>query len=76
MRQVRFTPQACKDLKAFDDRISDQIKDALRHLAEHPLEGKPLKGQFKKDKVWSYWIWPYAEFFFAVSVPNGSMSFS
>ena len=59
MRQVRLTPQAIKDLEAFDEHTYDRIKDALRHLAEHPLEGKPLKGEFKKDKVCSYRVWPY-----------------
>jgi mRNA-degrading endonuclease RelE of RelBE toxin-antitoxin system len=28
-------------------------------LAEHPIDGKPLKGHFQKDKVWSYRVWPY-----------------
>jgi mRNA-degrading endonuclease RelE of RelBE toxin-antitoxin system len=28
-------------------------------LAEHPLDGKPLKGHFQKEKVWSYRVWPY-----------------
>ncbi|MEK7761312.1 MAG: type II toxin-antitoxin system RelE/ParE family toxin [Nitrospirota bacterium] len=59
MRQVRLTPQALKDLKDCDDPTRERVKEALRHLAEHPLDGKPLKGHFQKDKVWSYRIWPY-----------------
>lgn len=59
MRQVRLTPQAVKDLEAFDAGIREKIKEALRYLAENPLEGKPLKGKFQKDKVWSYRVWPY-----------------
>jgi mRNA-degrading endonuclease RelE of RelBE toxin-antitoxin system len=59
VRQVRLTPQALKDLKGCDDPTRERVKEALLHLAEHPLEGKSLKGQFQKDKVWSYRIWPY-----------------
>ena len=59
MRQVRLTPQATKDIRAFDEVTRKRIKEALRHLAEHPLDGKPLKGQFQKEKVWSYRVWPY-----------------
>jgi addiction module RelE/StbE family toxin len=59
VRQVRLTPQAIKDLKAFDQSTRERLKASLRHLAEHPLDGKPLKGQFQKDKVWSYRVWPY-----------------
>ena len=59
MRQVRFTPQALKDLEAFDPPTKDRIKEALRHLAQNPTDGKPLKGKFKKEKVWSYRVWPY-----------------
>lgn len=59
MRQVRLTPQAIKDLDAFDQPTKDRIKEALRHLAQHPTDGKPLKGKFQKDNVWSYRVWPY-----------------
>ena len=33
--------------------MGERVKAALRHLAEHPLDGKPLKGHFQKDQVWS-----------------------
>lgn len=59
MRQIRLTPQAVKDFKSFDELTRERIKQALRYLADNPLEGKPLKGQFQKDKVWSYRVWPY-----------------
>lgn len=59
MRQVRLTPQALKDLEAFDKVTKEKIKEALRHLARNPLDGKPLKGRFQKEKVWSYRVWPY-----------------
>ncbi|MBK8276046.1 MAG: type II toxin-antitoxin system RelE/ParE family toxin [Nitrospira sp.] len=59
MKQVRLTHQAIKDLDGFDHGIRERIKESLRHLAAHPDEGKPLKGQFQKDKVWSYRVWPY-----------------
>ncbi len=59
MRQIRLTPQAIKDSKAFDEATRERIKEALRHLAEHPLDGKLLKGEFQKEKVWSYRVWPY-----------------
>lgn len=59
MRQVRLTPQARKDLRVFDEATRNRVKEALRHLAEHPADGKPLKGQFQKEKVWSYRAWPY-----------------
>ncbi len=59
MRQVRLTPQALKDLEAFDPPTKDRIKEALRNLALNPQEGKPLKGKFRKEKVWSYRVWPY-----------------
>ncbi len=59
MRQVRLTPQALKDLEAFDSPIRERIKEALRHLTQYPLDGKPLKGRFQKEKVWSYRVWPY-----------------
>jgi mRNA-degrading endonuclease RelE of RelBE toxin-antitoxin system len=55
VKQVRLTHQAIKDLEAFDHGIRERI----RHLADHPSEGKPLKGRFQKDKVWSYRVWPY-----------------
>lgn len=59
MRQARLTSQAVKDLASFDAETRDKIKNAIRHLAEHPLVGKPLKGKFQKDKVRSYRVWPY-----------------
>jgi len=59
VRQVRLTSQAVKDLASFDDATREKIKDALRHLAQNPLDGKPLKGTFQKEKVWSYRVWPY-----------------
>ncbi len=59
MRQVRLTPQAVRDLERFEAGTRERIKEALRHLADHPLDGKPLKGRFQKDKVWSYRVWPY-----------------
>lgn len=59
MKKVRLTPQAQKDLKTFEPNTIKKIKEALRHLAHYPLEGKLLKGKYKKDKVRSYRIWPY-----------------
>jgi len=59
VRQVRLTPQALKDLEAFDTNTKEKIQEALRHLARNPLDGKPLKGRFQKEKVWSYRVWPY-----------------
>lgn len=59
MRQVRLTPQAVRDLEGFEAETRERIKEALRHLADHPLDGKPLKGRFQRDKVWSYRVWPY-----------------
>lgn len=59
MREVRLTPQALKDLEAFGADTKNKIKEALRHLAKNPLEGKQLKGRFQKSKVWSYRVWPY-----------------
>ena len=59
MRQVRLTPQALKDLEAFNTNTKEKIKEVLRHLARNPLDGKPLKGRFQKEKVWSYRVWPY-----------------
>ena len=70
MRQVRLTPQAIKDLKDCDSPTREQVKEALRHLAEHPFDGKPLKGHFQKDKVWSYQSGPIV-FSTAVPVPIG-----
>ncbi len=59
MKRIRLTHQAIKDLDAFDPGIRERIKESLRHLTNHPSEGKPLKGRFQKDKVWSYRVWPY-----------------
>jgi mRNA-degrading endonuclease RelE of RelBE toxin-antitoxin system len=59
VKQIRFTHQAVKDIEAFDSGIRERIKESLRYLADHPHEGKPLKGRFQKDKVWSYRVWPY-----------------
>ena len=59
MRQVRLTPQASKDLAAFDPATVERIREALRALASDPRQGKPLKGKFQKHKVWSYRVWPY-----------------
>ena len=59
MKKIRLTPQAQKDLKTFEPTTFTKIKAALRHLASHPLEGKLLKGKFKKEKVRSYRAWPY-----------------
>lgn len=59
MRQARLTPQAGKDLEAFDAATREKVKEAIRHLTQHPLDGKPLKGQFQQGKVWSYRVWPY-----------------
>ena len=56
MRQVSLTPQALKDLKDYDDPTQERVKKALHHLADHPLDGKPLKDHFKKEKVLE---WPY-----------------
>ena len=46
-------------MASFDAGTRDTIKDAICHLAEHPLDGKPLKEKFQKDTVWSYRVWPY-----------------
>ncbi len=59
MKHVRLTPQAQKDLKAFAPATITKIKEALRHLSFHPLEGKSLKGPYKKEKVRAYRVWPY-----------------
>lgn len=59
MKQIRLTHQTVKDLEAFDQGTRERIKESLRHLANHPPEGKPLQGPFQKDKVWSYRVWPY-----------------
>lgn len=59
MKQIRLTHQTVKDLEAFDQGTRERIKESLRHLANHPPEGKPLQGRFQKDKVWSYRVWPY-----------------
>ena len=59
MKKIRFTPQAQKDLETFDPSTLTKIKEALRHLSCHPLEGKSLKGKYKKDKVRSYRVWLY-----------------
>jgi len=59
VKQIRFTHQAVKDIEAFDSGICERIKESLRYLADHPREGKPLKGRFQKDKVWSYRVWLY-----------------
>lgn len=59
MKHIKLTHQAVKDLDAFDHAIRERIKESLRHLANHPSEGKPLKSRFQKDKVWSYRVWLY-----------------
>jgi mRNA-degrading endonuclease RelE of RelBE toxin-antitoxin system len=59
VRQVRLTPQAFKDLEAFEPATIERIKEALRTLASNPLEGTPLKGKSQKLKIWSYRVWPY-----------------
>jgi mRNA-degrading endonuclease RelE of RelBE toxin-antitoxin system len=59
VRQVRLTPQALKDIKDCDGPTRERVKEALRHLAEHPHDGKPLESHFQKNKVWSYQVWPY-----------------
>jgi len=59
VKHVRLTPQAVRDFEGFEAGTRERIKEALRHLADHPLDGKPLKGRFQKDKVWSYRVWPY-----------------
>ena len=38
MRRVRLTPQALKDERAFDEATRNRVKEAFRHLAEHPRE--------------------------------------
>ncbi len=62
MKQVRLTPQAIKDLEQFEAGTRERIKEALRHLAEDPLDGKPLKGRFQKEKVRSYRVWHISRF--------------
>ncbi|MEK9139813.1 MAG: type II toxin-antitoxin system RelE/ParE family toxin [Nitrospirota bacterium] len=59
MKQIRLTHQAVKDIEAFDSGIRERIKESLRYLADHPREGKPLKGRFQKEKVWSCRVRPY-----------------
>jgi mRNA-degrading endonuclease RelE of RelBE toxin-antitoxin system len=59
VRQLPLAPHALKDLKDCGDPILERVKEFLRHLAKHPLNVKPLKGHFQKDKVWSYRVWPH-----------------
>ena len=59
MRQIRLTAQAVKDLEVFEAATRKRIKEALLDLAKNPPAGKPLKGRFQKEKVWSYRVWPY-----------------
>ncbi|MFZ1802915.1 MAG: hypothetical protein WAU05_03220 [Nitrospira sp.] len=46
MKHISLTQQAIKDLEAFDSGICNRMKESLRYLADHPSEGKPLKGRF------------------------------
>ena len=62
MRSSEASPshsQVLKDPKDCDNPTRERVKEVLRHLAEHPLDGKPLKGHFQKEKLWSYRVWPY-----------------
>lgn len=44
---VKLSNRAEKTLVRLGTRYKDRLKEALRHLSEHPLSGKPLKGEFE-----------------------------
>jgi len=48
VRQARLIPQAIKDVASFDAGTRDTIKDAIRHLADHPSKANRSRGNFRK----------------------------
>lgn len=59
MRTIRYSRTAAKSLLAFDAQIKKRLGDAILEIAENPLLGKKLKGDFAKEHLRSLKIWPY-----------------
>ena len=55
--QIRFTPQAEKELEKLPENDRLRIKAAFSRLRHNPYEGKKLKGKLKN--AYSLRVWPY-----------------
>lgn len=47
MRQLKLTARAERDIDALPAKAKEQIKDALRTLADDPCRGISLKGRWE-----------------------------
>ena len=59
MRVPRYSPTAEKSLKKLDSKTRTRLEEAVLELLRDPLAGKKLKGDFGKERLRSYRVWPY-----------------
>lgn len=59
VRAVNLSREAVKFVEKLNRPEKERIKSAIRKIAEDPLLGKKLKGEFMRAEVRSFRVWPY-----------------
>lgn len=59
MRSVNLSKESVKFIEKLNTGEKERIKLVLRKIAENPLLGKKLKGEFAKEGIRSFRVWPY-----------------
>lgn len=57
--KLRYHPAAADEIKDLESQIKSRIKNSIEHLQDHPLGGKPLRGElsgFRSKRVGDYRI--------------------
>lgn len=58
-KSIRYSKTAAKSLLRLDHLTRDRMKEAILEIAQNPLMGKKLKGDFGKEGLRSLKVWPY-----------------
>ena len=59
MRSIKYSKIAAKSLIRLDSHTKTRMEEAILQIADNPLLGKKLKGNFAKEKLRSLKVWPY-----------------
>ncbi len=59
MKSIRYSKISARALSRFDSKIRTRMEEAILAIADDPLVGKKLKGDFGKEKLRSLKVWPY-----------------
>lgn len=59
MKSIRHSKIATRALSKFDSKTRCRLEEAILAIADDPLVGKKLKGDFGREKLISLRVWPY-----------------